>query len=183
MIGLGSKRLKEKGMTILEALISRAIVGIGFVAIFQMVNYSIQSIDVSGERTKSNYLTGMVAEDLIGDKNSDVSGKKFYDFLVDNRDGDGNSWAMGTCSPTGSSTSGALANVKEEKFRKWDNRFSQKRIKCKSAADKKSFKIFDICRSGCRYTNTTVYDKIYLGRMEVNMNRGTKKKYLYFQIH
>ena len=33
-----------------------------------MVNYSVQSIDISGERTKSNYLVGMVAEDLIAEK-------------------------------------------------------------------------------------------------------------------
>ena len=64
MNGIDNKRLKEKGLTILEALISTAIVGIGFVAVFQMVNYAVISIDVSGERTKSNYLTAMVAEDV-----------------------------------------------------------------------------------------------------------------------
>jgi len=47
---------KILGLSLLEALISTAIVGIGFIAVFQMVNYSITSIDVSGERTKSNYL-------------------------------------------------------------------------------------------------------------------------------
>lgn len=66
-------RKKEKGMTLLEALVSTAIIGIGFVAVFQMVNYSVQSIDVSGERTKANYLVSMVAEDLIAEKNSDLS--------------------------------------------------------------------------------------------------------------
>ena len=35
---------KEKGLTLIEALISTVIVGIGFVAVFQMVNYSVQSI-------------------------------------------------------------------------------------------------------------------------------------------
>ena len=38
------KNLNQKGLSILEALISTAIVGIGFVAIFQMVNFSINSI-------------------------------------------------------------------------------------------------------------------------------------------
>ena len=47
-------RKSEKGMTLLEALVSTAIIGIGFVAIFQMVQYSVRSIDVSGERTKAN---------------------------------------------------------------------------------------------------------------------------------
>ena len=55
VLGLGFKK-NEKGMTLLEALVSTAIVGIGFIAIFQMVNYSVRSIDVSGERTKASFL-------------------------------------------------------------------------------------------------------------------------------
>ena len=61
-------------MTLLEALVSTAIIGIGFVAVFQMVNYSVQSIDVSGERTKANYLVSMVAEDL--------NFRKKFNFLI-----------------------------------------------------------------------------------------------------
>ena len=63
VLGIGN-RIKEKGLTLIEALVSTVIVGIGFIAVFQMVNYSVQSIDVSGERTKGNYLVSMVAEDL-----------------------------------------------------------------------------------------------------------------------
>ena len=70
VLGLEFKK-NEKGMTLLEALVSTAIVGIGFIAIFQMVNYSIRSIDVSSDRTKANYLVSMVAEDLISEKNAD----------------------------------------------------------------------------------------------------------------
>ena len=51
-LGQDSKRFFEKGITLIEGLISTVIVGIGFIAVFQMVNYSVQSIDVSGERTK-----------------------------------------------------------------------------------------------------------------------------------
>ena len=61
----------EKGVSLLEAIISTAIIGIGFVAIFQMVQYSIRSIDVSGERTKATYLSSMIAEDLYSDKNQE----------------------------------------------------------------------------------------------------------------
>ena len=61
---------KELGISILEALMATVIVGVGFVAVFQMVNYSINSIDVSGERTKANYLVSMLAEDVIGHRNS-----------------------------------------------------------------------------------------------------------------
>ena len=55
---------KILGLSILEALVSTAIIGIGFVAILQMTNYSVQSIYSSGERTKANYLTNLIAEDL-----------------------------------------------------------------------------------------------------------------------
>ena len=60
------KRNYEKGLSLLEALISTAIVGIGFVAVFQIVNYTTSSINISSERTKMNYIISMVAEDLIG---------------------------------------------------------------------------------------------------------------------
>ena len=51
------KKSNNSGLSILEALVSTAVVGIGFIAILQMTNFSIQSIDNSGERTKANYLT------------------------------------------------------------------------------------------------------------------------------
>ena len=69
VLGIDYKK-SEKGMTLLEALVSTAIIGIGFVAVFQMVQYSVRSIDISGERTKATFLTGMVAEDLISEKQS-----------------------------------------------------------------------------------------------------------------
>ena len=45
--GLDSKKIREKGLTLLEALVATAIVGIGFIAVFQMVNYSVRSIAFS----------------------------------------------------------------------------------------------------------------------------------------
>ena len=83
VLGLEFKK-NEKGMTLLEALVSTAIVGIGFIAIFQMVNYSVRSIDVSGERTKAAFLAGMAAEDLISEKHSTspTTDVKFMDYLL-----------------------------------------------------------------------------------------------------
>ena len=196
MIGQLDKRIYEKGITLLEALVSTAIIGIGFVAIFQMVNYSVQSIDISGERTKSNYLVGMVAEDLIAEKNSTSPNKdvKLMDFLVSNKiSGTDSSWRMGSCS-TGTTTTGSFQNTADNKFKKWDDRFSKRRIKCKGSQDIKFLKVFDICNNGAsgnnctynntqKYQNTGIYEKWYLGKMEVNMNDGGKRKYLYFQIH
>ena len=51
-VGLLNKK-NEKGMSILEAIVASVIVGIGFIGIFQMVGYSVNSIDVSGERSKA----------------------------------------------------------------------------------------------------------------------------------
>ena len=81
------KNLNQKGLSILEALISTAIVGIGFVAIFQMVNFSINSINTSSERTKANYLVGMVAEGFIGYKNAIGGLSKEDKDLIYYRDG------------------------------------------------------------------------------------------------
>ena len=92
------RKANEKGITILEALVSTAIIGIGFVAVFQMVQYAVRSIDVSGERTKMNYLVSMVAEDIISDKNSkDASKKDFLQNLIDNKNSTKQSWVMDTC--------------------------------------------------------------------------------------
>ena len=77
MLGIVNNRKNEKGMTLLEALVSTAIIGIGFVAVFQMVNYSVQSIDVSGERTKATYIAGTIAEDIFAFKNQETSSKTF----------------------------------------------------------------------------------------------------------
>ena len=195
MVGIGNKIKKsEKGMTLLEALVSTAIIGIGFVAVFQMVNYSVQSIDVSGERTKANYLVSMVAEDLISEKesNSPTKDVKFMDYLISNKNSSQSSWRMGSCS-SGSSTTGNFTNATQNKFKKWDDRFSTRRIKCKGAQDIKYLKVFDICNNNasgnnCTYNNTRnyngtgIYEKWIVGKMEVNLNSGKKKTFLYFQI-
>ena len=40
VLGIDNK-IKERGLTLIEALVSTVIVGIGFIAVFQMVNYSV----------------------------------------------------------------------------------------------------------------------------------------------
>ena len=37
----------QKGISLVEALVSTTIVAIGFLAVFQLVNYSVNSIEVS----------------------------------------------------------------------------------------------------------------------------------------
>ena len=205
------------GLTILEGIVSTAIVGIGFIAILQMVNYSVQSIDVSGERTKANFIVSMIAEDIIGHRNSiygvsatdenisfeggnivsdDPSHKKFSDHL--NNVG----WtSAGTCAATTGST-GSVAtpgvnniydtqnvDAPRNKENKWDQVIGDDRyLKCKGQKDIKKVAVFKVCSWGsCPYQIESsaiqnYFDEtMYIGRVQVNLNDGKKRKYLYFQ--
>ena len=211
MIGTDSK-LKEKGLTLLEALVATAIVGIGFIAVFQMVNYSVRSIDVSGERTKSNYITAMIAEDLIGDANSKKGADRLYEYLAKLTDKNSYAWQNTECKRrnniTGNPYKGA-DNAIDNKTQKWNLRVSSDRIKCQptnlgstTTNDIKKLKVYEICRNNvkengktrpiCDYRNDDVWDKTYIGRTEILMpttgtdakgNPVRKKKYLYFQMN
>ena len=83
-------------------------------------------------------------------------------------------------------------NAVQNKFQKWDKRFSKERLKCKNK-DNKILKIYEICNNNaaannCKYNNTTnykgngVYEKWYLGKMEVNLNDGRKKSIYIFNL-
>ena len=61
------KKMKKNnsGLSLLEALISMVVVGIGFVAILQVTQYSINSVKTSAERTKANFFINVFAEDSL----------------------------------------------------------------------------------------------------------------------
>ena len=62
------------------------IIGIGFVAILQMTNYSVQSMQTSGERTKANYLTNVIAEDVISSRRETTgSFDNISNYLISNQ--------------------------------------------------------------------------------------------------
>jgi len=216
------KKIKNiLGLTILESIVSTAIVGIGFIAILQMTNFSVQSIDSSGERTKANYLVSMLAEDVIGHRNTiyGVSSKaegitmgidgtiqhenadgsmsevnKFVDHLVGQDFIANENAAAGACGD--GTTSGAISsetNIYEtqevdaprNKEAKWRAIFDDNRyLKCKGDRDIKKMKVYKICRWAgvCTHINDEVTDDgMYIGRIQVNLNNGRKRKYLYFQ--
>ena len=196
-----NKTKKQLGLSLLEALVATAIVGIGFIAIFQMTKYSVESMAISSDRTRANYLVAMVAEDLIGNRHSKYGGVKFVDHLRRS-----NVWEVESCkkAPRTKADSTTLYQDEEEnaplnKIRKWDELFSSdKHLKCRgstasdttstagptySTKDTKRLKIITICDSGCDYESPGIYDKMYFGRMQVNMNEGKKRKFLYFQAH
>ena len=225
---------KQSGLTLIEALVSTAIVGIGFVAIFQMVNFSVQSINTSGERTKANYLVSMIAEDIIGYRNTIYGANTSEENIVYDGDGipkiinedgtvvdsiDGSpikkfaehlleGWSAGEDAETaGDSTicaakSGELDDIQtlyekdggdgftvfnnapQNKQEKWKNIIGGDRyLQCRSDKDIKTVKVFKICRwGGDCIENDNVYDEgLYIGRIQINLNDGKKRKYLYFQ--
>tara|TARA_Y100000768_G_C23858963_1_gene624706 strand:- start:158 stop:805 length:648 start_codon:yes stop_codon:yes gene_type:complete len=202
---------KISGLSILEALVSTAIVGIGFIAILQMTNFSVQSIDNSGDRTKANFLTEMIVEDVIGSKDSYYGTNSDNTNIIFNRDGASlngtelnkfsehlanNGWSANlNCG--GSNTATGVNDQKKEniydgqnidaprnKEAKWNTIFEENRfLKCKSSSEEKKLQVFQICRwDGCDYNVDSVTDEpLYIGRVEMKLNNGKKRKFIYFQ--
>ena len=241
MSGLINKQKyrNQKGVSILEALVASVIVGIGFIAIFQMVNYSVSSIHVSGERTKANYLVSMIAEGMIGYKDT-VGGiteadrknivyengkaylvqaggekkecKKFAEFYK-NLGSEGSGCGSGggtevekieinTCTKKGEfkevddfteinnvsdPTDLKFDNASGNNVNKWQNIIGEGQLlKCRSPKEFKSVKMYQMCAwsgsDACEIKNSKVLDEsMYLGKIQINLNDGKKRKFLYFQ--
>tara|TARA_Y100001970_G_scaffold224484_1_gene276698 strand:- start:1694 stop:2338 length:645 start_codon:yes stop_codon:yes gene_type:complete len=192
------------GLSIVEALVATVIVGIGFVAVLQMTSFAVTSIDTSGERTKANYIVSMIAEDIIGHRDSDtLTGNRLAEEIVVEGGFNGD---ITNCRPRAIVGGNADVNVdaggevstiygkvgtiadddkaKIVKDRKWRSVFQDNNfIKCKSDQDVKTVRIFKICTwADCIYRNSNITDAgMYLGRVQININDGKKRKYLYFQ--
>ena len=181
---INSKNFKCLGLSILEALVATVIVGIGFVAVFQMVNYSAVSINTSAERTKTIFLIDMIAEDLVAAQNFvDEDGNKLH--AIDSFDetkqilnitsceqyeGDGDMY------PSNVDADETTLETSGRKVAKWKHLIaSDNAIKCRSNRDTRSVRVFKIKPSGTE-------DQIFFGKVEVRMNNGNKIKYLYFPI-
>ena len=202
---------KISGLSLLEALMSTAIVGIGFVAILQMTNYSVQSIYTSGERTKANYLTNMIAEDVIGHKNV-VTGSaiNFSDYLFNNEFNSdfcegattGGSTGSGNVSNSGNVYGNDVTDGPLMKMRKWQALLNNKDyLNCKGGNERRNFRVFKLGSKWSREPNILANnnereidlngtptdvpyvtdDLMYIGRIQMNLNDGKKRKYLYFQ--
>ena len=180
------KLIKQRGTTLLEALVATAIISVGFIAIFQMVTYSVSSIDVSGERTKVNYLADMIFEDLNAYKNSEnATSEKLFDALIDNRLGPGNAFWEGVGCAAGPGIAASENNAEANIVNIWDNRFSQRRLNCNPAVvNTQRLNTYTICRQGppeCTLPNNDILDKMYFGQLQITF--GSKSKNLYFRIH
>ena len=60
----------NKGLTLIESLVCLVIIGIGFIAVNQLITFAVSSMERSIERTKVNFLSEMVIEDMMGDVNN-----------------------------------------------------------------------------------------------------------------
>ena len=208
----------EKGLSLIEALVSTVIVGVGFVAVFQLVNFSVGSVSLSGERTKINYITSMIAEDIIGSRDAlynvnpstssytiDNYGKpvkidgtraesvmKFSEHLEETE------YIIDACSANKGQflSKNQIKDVYEQsthndapqqKMERWNSIIEEDRyLKCKNEKDIKSVRVYKICE-GCIDGGLTpdpefnMEDEMYIGRIQINTNGGTKRKFLYFQ--
>jgi len=194
-----NNRLKEKGVTLLESIVATAVIAIGFIAIFQMVNYSVRSMDMSSERTKANYLVSMVAEDIIGDRNSSFEHQihKTFKARLLSVIGDKKriAWKMPKCMEGKTPT--ISTNAYNNKIKKWNARLSKRRMKCRSDKDHKHLYVYDICSDqvkvkpipSCKFKNNKKHflqssgaDVMIIAKMEARLNNGKIKKVLFFQI-
>lgn len=91
LAGYHKKNNNNKGITLLEALVAVVIVAIGFLSVYQLSSYAVNSIDGSIDRNKINFLSEMMAEDMLADPTNiqnyqfsdacsfnDVSGSELY---------------------------------------------------------------------------------------------------------
>ena len=76
----------NKGLTIIESLVCLVIIGIGFIAVNQLITFAIASMDRSMEKNKVNFLSEMVIEDMIGDT-SNASSYTFNEQCTHSRKG------------------------------------------------------------------------------------------------
>ena len=183
-------------------MISTAIVGIGFVAILQMTNYSIQSIYVSGERTKANYLTNVIVEDVIGQQKINTpTNDNFSNLLSQNEfNSDFCQSNTGGTNNNGEIYSSNANNNFEIKTNKWNALLNNKDyLNCAGRNETRNFRVFkvisrwsqvdglinsrqtDIDNNGSPDEPYVMDEVMYIGRIQFNLNNGKKRKFLYFQ--
>ena len=186
----------NRGLTLLEALVATVIVGIGFIAVFQMVQYSIRSIDVSSDRNKGNYLVNLIAEDVLANKRTRKNDQEFADVLIENQ------FSIQQC--TNDFVMEIKNNTPDNKIQSWQQYLDRGITKCRSNEDIRALNIIDICNEQtsedkdyvCTFNNNLeynydengvpvikrIYDPVYFGKMEIRFNKGQKTRNLYFQI-
>jgi Tfp pilus assembly protein PilV len=65
-----SSKINLKAISLIEALVSIVVVGVGLVAVLQMAMYAVRSADISIERNKVNFLAESVMEGMVANSRS-----------------------------------------------------------------------------------------------------------------
>ncbi len=145
-----------KGVSLIESLVCLVVIGIGFAAVSQLTTYAMGSMDRSMERTKVNFFSEMILEDMYSDPQNVTSYGGFNE----------------TCSSAGKGGS-TLANLKRDKWRAKLNGPGGIKIKgydkkrpCKTATDTKQTFV------------TSETPQRISGRLNYTANRGKQSKYL-----
>lgn len=60
----------NKGISLIESLVSIVIIGIGIISVLQLSVYAVRTADVALERNKVNFLSEMMMETLVANKSS-----------------------------------------------------------------------------------------------------------------
>ena len=143
----------NKGLSLIESLVCLVIIGIGFIAVNQLITFAVSSMDRSMERTKVNFLSEMVIEDMMGDVNN------ASDYAFNEQ-----------CShPTGSTS-----NLSGKQKNKWRKEFvAADQIYTLESSGWKPKKIRCLPGDGKRsYVNSST------GRFIFTSSKGSRKKYL-----
>ncbi len=191
------KKMKKNnsGLSLLEALISMVVVGIGFVAILQVTQYSISSVNTSAERTKANFFINIFAEDSLSLRDTSKS-ENLNDILVveDSTRFSSECGVQGSKMNVKTGTAGDVYRNSTSdndpvlnKSEKWNALISNRDyMDCSnSGREKRAFEMFKICNfsssPGCIDRANQKEEVIYIGRAQMTLNNGGKRKYLYFQ--
>ena len=59
---------KNKGLSLVEALVAIIVVGIGIVSVLQLSMYAVITADNAIVKNKANFLAEMMAEDILADR-------------------------------------------------------------------------------------------------------------------
>ena len=141
----------NKGLSIVEALVCLVIIGIGFIAVHQAVSYAVGSIDRSTERIKDNFLSEMIIEDMIADKDNVLQ----YQF-------------NSKCSKTTSANQSNLTGIN-----KWKNKFTNSSQMIVEGKTRKPICEGNIAKGAYVNSEGTTARVIF-----ITNKTGKKKKYL-----
>ena len=155
-----AKSNSNKGISIVEALVALVIIGIGFVAILQVSAFTISSMDRSMEKTKLNFLSEMIMEDMIGNPEKLSSYDNF--------------------NPNCSYANKGGSNLHEKQKDKWRNKLSEKnhiQIKNSSGGSYKERKL-SCSNQDSKKTFINTQGKNTSGKVNFITGKGKRKKYL-----